>query len=105
MSPDSGAEGGGEVDSDDTLTADTPQDFAALPGYPLLSKDEAQLCTALKITPNQYYGAKYSLLEMQVNKGIKKEDGPTLSDVCSLDGEPLKHIFNYMVECGWISGG
>ncbi|KAE8751131.1 hypothetical protein FOCC_FOCC002215, partial [Frankliniella occidentalis] len=79
VSPDSGTEGGGEADSDDTLAADTPQDVAALPGYPLLSKDEAQLCTTLKITPNQYYGAKYSLLEMHVNKGSKKEDGLTLS--------------------------
>ncbi|XP_026272333.1 transcriptional adapter 2B isoform X2 [Frankliniella occidentalis] len=105
VSPDSGTEGGGEADSDDTLAADTPQDVAALPGYPLLSKDEAQLCTTLKITPNQYYGAKYSLLEMHVNKGSKKEDGLTLSEVCTLDGEPLKHIFNYMVESGWISAG
>lgn len=107
VSPDSGAEGGlqGEVDGDDTMAGDTPLDVAALPGYPLLSKDEAKLCSSLNITPNQYYAAKYSLLEMHVNKGSKRENGPALSQVCTLDGEPLKHIFNYMVESGWISAG
>lgn len=43
MSPDSGAEGGGDVDGDDTMAGDTPQDVAALPGYPLLSKEEAKV--------------------------------------------------------------
>lgn len=42
---------------------------------------------------------------MHVNKGTKRENGPTLSQVFPLDGEPLKHIFNYMVESGWISAG
>lgn len=43
VSPDSGAEGGGEVDSDDTFIADTPQDIAVLPGYQLLSPEEIQV--------------------------------------------------------------
>lgn len=42
-SPDNGADGGGEMDSDDHMNGDTHDDIAAHPGYPLLSKDEAKV--------------------------------------------------------------
>lgn len=102
VSPDSSADVTGEMDGDEHISADTPHDTAVLPGHQLLSPEEIQLCSSLKIPHHKYKDAKYSLLEMHFHKGNKKEEGLLASEESPLDAESLKHIFNFMVKSGWI---
>ncbi|KAI9678254.1 MAG: Transcriptional adapter ada2 [Caeruleum heppii] len=68
----------------------------------LLTKEEQQLCSAIRIYPKPYLVMKELLLKeaMKQGGGMKKK---TARDICKIDVNKCGRIFDFFVHAGWLA--
>ncbi|KAL8709308.1 MAG: hypothetical protein Q9220_005901 [cf. Caloplaca sp. 1 TL-2023] len=67
----------------------------------LLTKEEADLCSALRIMPKPYLVIKEGLIReaMKSGGGLKRK---SVKEVCKIDSSKSTRIFDFFVHAGWI---
>ncbi|KAI4284294.1 MAG: hypothetical protein L6R35_004939 [Caloplaca aegaea] len=77
------------------LTHDNTTDFH------LLTKEEKELCSALRIKPKPYLVMKEGLIKeaMKTGGGLKRKSA---KEVCKVDASKSTRIFDFFVHSGWI---
>ncbi|KAF1945028.1 transcriptional adapter 2 [Clathrospora elynae] len=68
----------------------------------LLSSEEVDLCSALRIMPKPYLVLKETIMRAALNNGgaLKKK---TAREICKIDTNKSSQLFEYFVHCGWIA--
>jgi transcriptional adapter 2-alpha len=72
------------------------------PDIHLLTKEEIDLCKALRLQPKPYLAVKEALLKeaVKMNGAIKKKQA---REVCHLESQKGGRIFDFFVTSGWIA--
>ncbi|KAL8934574.1 MAG: hypothetical protein Q9211_005158 [Gyalolechia sp. 1 TL-2023] len=67
----------------------------------LLTKEEADLCSALRLMPKPYLVIKEGLIKeaMKTGGGLKRKSA---KEVCKIDPSKSTRIFDFFVHAGWI---
>ncbi|KAI9750239.1 MAG: hypothetical protein M4579_006558 [Chaenotheca gracillima] len=70
----------------------------------LLTKEEQQLCSTLRIFPKPYLVMKEHLMKEAMKQGgaLKKK---AARDICKIDVNKCGRIFDFFVHAGWITNG
>ncbi|KAJ5112464.1 hypothetical protein N7532_000509 [Penicillium argentinense] len=68
----------------------------------LLTKEEVDVCNALRLMPKPYLVVKETLLKEAMKQGgsLKKKDART---ICKIEGTKTSRIYDFMVHSGWIN--
>ena len=68
----------------------------------LLSEEEKDLCSTLRIMPKPFLALKETLLRAALNNGgaLKKK---TAKEICKIDTNKSAQLFEYLVHSGWIA--
>ena len=82
-------------------TALNPLDITTIDGTDLLSEDEKQLCTNLRLFPRAYLSVKDIILkEYAQNGSIKRK---AVRSLLKIDSNKAGRIFDFFLEMGWIT--
>ncbi|EDK42535.1 transcriptional adapter 2 [Lodderomyces elongisporus NRRL YB-4239] len=82
----------------------TPLDITNSADYDLLSAEEKQLCSTLRIFPKPYLAIKNQLMKEAVkNNGVLKKKDARQS--LKIDVNKASKIYEFFVQMGWISQG
>lgn len=68
----------------------------------LLTSEEVDICTTLRIMPKPFLALKETLVRAALNNGgsLKKK---TAREICKIDANKSSQLFEYMVHNGWIA--
>ncbi|KAJ4363098.1 Transcriptional adapter ada2 [Neocucurbitaria cava] len=74
----------------------------AKPDLQLLTAEEVEMCSTLRIMPKPFLALKETLLRAALNNGgaLKKK---TARELCKIDANKSSQLFEYMVHNGWIA--
>lgn len=67
----------------------------------LLSKEEAELCSTLRLTPKAYLAIKQGIIAeaLKAGGGLKRKG---VREICKIDATKSTRIFDFFVHSGWI---
>jgi len=78
-----------------------PLDISASLGYDLLSEKERELCSSLRLFPQQYMVIKDTLLRESMRQGSLMK--ATARQMIKIDVNKTSRIFDFFEEIGWIN--
>lgn len=78
-----------------------PLDISTSVGYDLLSEKERELCSSLRIYPQQYMVIKDTLLRESLRVGVLKK--AVARQLIKIDVNKTSRIFDFLESAGWIN--
>lgn len=79
----------------------TPLDISHSPGVEILSAKERELCSSIRLFPNQYTVIKETLIKEFSKRGELKKSAAR--QLVKIDVNKTGKLFDFLVESGWIN--